>query len=65
LEVEFDVPDGLAPRQLTREILEEKENLDKAALTAEYLRGALTQEEFAKERGVLADRYAKAFGRSD
>ena len=63
LEVEFDVPEGLSGSALRRAILEEKEKLDQLALTAEYLRGTLTQAEFAEERGTLRERYDRAFDR--
>ncbi len=63
LEAEFEIPDGVEGRALNRMILEEKEQLDKLALTAEYLRGSFNSQEFNERRGILTERYAKLFDR--
>jgi hypothetical protein len=65
LEVEFDVPDGLGGRELLRQVHEEKEKLDLAALTSEYLRGTLGGSEYRRERATIRERYAKALDREE
>jgi len=63
LSVEFDIPEGMDPKEFKRAYFTEKEQLDLAALAMEKARGSVKDSAYTNSRQRIKQSYDRILGR--
>jgi len=63
ISITFDIPRDADRHELAISILSEKEKLDLFVLSAEYLKGALSSDEYARRKALIKANYDRCLHR--